>query len=373
MTYDFHEQLTFLRQELIPMNKTRVALIYGGRSTEHEISKLSTASIIEKIDQSSYELSLIKIDIDGQWWLLKELSIDVLDGAEKIRLDSYEEAVGCFSTQGKLLKAIDVFFPVLHGTYGEDGTIQGLFRMLDVAFVGCDVLASANCMDKDFTKRILRDAGIGIAPYMMANLLHQPSFEEVERELGMPVFLKPANLGSSVGVYKVDNKLDYEKRLAEGLTLDRKVLIEQEVIGREIECAVLGNESPKASMPGEIVMNSEFYDFESKYVDSNASSTQIPADISDSQIKTIRAQAVTAYSAIGCEGLARVDFFLANDGRVMINEINTLPGFTKVSMYPKMWEATGIAYNELLNILIELALERQARYKALKVFAKAVK
>ncbi len=355
------------------MTKTRVALIFGGRSTEHEISKLSTASILEKIDRSQYDLSLIKIDIEGQWWLFNELIIDDPSGAEKIRLDRYEGVVGCFSLEGKLLAEVDVFFPVLHGTYGEDGTIQGLFRMLDVAFVGCDVLASANCMDKDFTKRILRDAGIGIAPYLLASAHSQPSFAEVEKELGMPVFLKPANLGSSVGVYKVENEAEYNKRLAEGLTLDSKVLIEQEIIGREIECAVLGNENPKASLPGEIVMNSEFYDFESKYVDSNASSTQIPAEISETETETIREAAVKAYTAINCEGLARVDFFLTQNGEIMINEINTLPGFTKVSMYPKMWEATGIAYNELLNILIELALERQERYRNLKFFAKEVK
>lgn len=355
------------------MTKTRVAFIFGGRSTEHEISKLSTASILEKIDRQQYDLSLIKIDIEGKWWLFKGLDINDSSEAEKIRLDKHEESVGCFSFEGKLLSQIDVFFPVLHGTYGEDGTIQGLFRMLDVAFVGCDVLASANCMDKDFTKRVLRDAGIGIAPYMLANKQKQPTFTEVEKELGLPVFLKPANLGSSVGVYKVDNEADYQNRLAEGLTLDTKVLIEQEIIGREIECAVLGNENPKASLPGEILMNSEFYDFESKYVDSNASSTRIPAEISETETETIRQAAVKAYTATNCEGLARVDFFLTREGEIMINEINTLPGFTNVSMYPKMWEATGIAYEELLNILIELAIERQERYRNLKVFAKEVK
>lgn len=354
------------------MSKNSVAIIFGGRSTEHEISKLSAASILEKIDKDLYELSLIKIDIDGQWWLLKGLTIEELNGAKKIRLDRYKDRIGCFSFQSEILKEIDVFFPVLHGAYGEDGTIQGSFRMLDAAFVGCDVLASANCMDKDFTKRILRDAGMGIAPYMLATLRHQPSFDEVEKELGMPVFLKPANLGSSVGVYKVDNEADYENRLSEGLSLDPKVLIEQEIIGREIECAVLGNENPKASLPGEVITNTEFYDFESKYVDSEASSTQIPAKLSEHQIETIREQAVKAYSAIGCEGLSRVDFFLTKAGQLMINEINTLPGFTKVSMYPKMWEATGIAYNELLNILIELAIDRHKRNQNLKIFAKGL-
>ena len=335
--------------------------------------KLSTASILEKINRKQYKLSLIKIDIEGQWWLLKELNINDSSEAEKIRLDKHEGAVGCFSFEGKLLSKIDVFFPVLHGSYGEDGTIQGFFRMLDVAFVGCDVLASANCMDKDFTKRVLRDRGIGVAPYMLASEQKQPTFTEVKKELGMPVFLKPANLGSSVGIYKVENEADYQTHLAQGLTLDTKVLIEQEIIGREIECAVLGNENPKASLPGEILTNSEFYDFESKYVDSNASSTQIPAEISETETEAIRQAAVKAYTAINCEGMARVDFFLTNEGEIMINEINTLPGFTKVSMYPKMWEATGIAYDELLNILIELALERQERYRNLKVFAREVK
>lgn len=370
--YELCSEFPLFIQFFMIMNKIRVAIIFGGKSTEHEISKLSASSILEKINQDKYAISLIKIDLDGQWWLFDETKIEETSSAQKIRLDRSELGTGCFSLSGSLLSEIDVFFPVLHGTYGEDGTIQGLFRMLDAAFVGCDVLASANCMDKDFTKRILRDAGINIAPYLIATSQMQPSFEEIEKELGMPVYLKPAQLGSSVGVYKIDNKKDYIRYVEEGLSLDTKVLIEQEIKGREIECAVLGNEQPNASLPGEIIMNSDFYDFESKYVDSNASSTQVPADITETETEIIRQTAIKAYKAINCEGLARVDFFLTQEKEVLINEINTLPGFTKISMYPKMWEATGISYTELLDILIDLAIERQKRYSQLKVFAKKV-
>jgi len=354
------------------MDKLSVALVFGGRSTEHEISKLSTESIIQKVDRSKYDISLIKIELSSDWWLLKGDDLHNLNDAQKIHVEKSGAKGVIIDADGNKIKSIDVFFPVLHGIYGEDGTIQGLFRMLDVAFVGCDVLASAACMDKDFTKRILRDANIQVAPYLVAKAGQIPSFEEASKELGETLFLKPANMGSSVGVYKVNNKADYEARMNEGLGLDKKVLIEQEIIGRELECAVLGNEMPKASLPGEIVMNSDFYDFESKYVDDEASSTVIPADIPSEKTEELRDTAIAAYKALECEGLARVDFFMTRDGELMINEINTLPGFTKISMYPKMWEASGIAYAELLDILIELAIERQLKQDQLKIFAKSL-
>lgn len=355
------------------MSKQNVAIIFGGKSTEHEISKLSTKSILKHIDKEKHNLSLIKIAIDGTWYLLPELDIDATENAPAITLTNRGTEVHAINSQtGQSIQTLDLVFPVLHGAFGEDGTIQGYFRMLNLAFVGCDVLASAACMDKDITKRLLRDAGINIAPYLMATPQHKPSFDEAQNTLGVPMFLKPANLGSSVGVYKVSTEADYNKYLAEGLKLDHKVLIEKSIKGREIECAVLGNESPKASLPGEIVMTSDFYDFESKYVDSNASSTVIPAEITEGQVQGIRDTAVKAFQTLGCEGLARVDFFLTEDGELMINEINTLPGFTNISMYPKMWEATGITYAELLDILIELAADKHKRDQALNFFAKQV-
>lgn len=355
------------------MSKQKVAIIFGGKSTEHEISKLSAKSILKHIDKEKYELSLIKIDVDGTWYLLPELDMENVAEAPAITLTNHKNEVHAIaSATGKSLQTLDLVFPVLHGAFGEDGTIQGYFRMLNLAFVGCDVLASAACMDKDITKRLLRDAGINIAPYLVATPQHQPSFEEAQNTLGIPVFLKPANLGSSVGVYKVSTEADYDKCLAEGLKLDHKVLIEKSIKGREIECAVLGNEAPKASLPGEIVMTSDFYDFESKYVDSNASSTVIPAEITEGQVQGIRDTAVKAFQTLGCEGLARVDFFLTEDGELMINEINTLPGFTNISMYPKMWEATGIDYAELIDILLELGINKHQRDQKLSFHAKQV-
>jgi D-alanine-D-alanine ligase len=354
------------------MNKLSVALVFGGRSTEHEISILSAESIINQIDRSKYQLSLIKIDLNSEWWFLGTDDLNDFSQAQKIHIEKSDDQGICKNANGASLAAIDVFFPILHGIYGEDGTIQGFFRMMDVAFVGCDVLASAACMDKDITKRLLRDANIQIAPYLMATRNHIPAYAEAKKNLGDTLFLKPANMGSSVGVYKVDNEADYLKRIEEGLSLDKKVLIEMEIKGREIECAVLGNDNPKASTPGEIVMNSDFYDFESKYVDDQASSTIIPADLKDETIASLRSMAINAYKVLECEGLARVDFFLTEEGKLMINEINTMPGFTSISMYPKMWEASGISYPELIDILIQLALERRTRQKQLKIFAKKV-
>ena len=356
------------------MSKHNLAIIFGGKSTEHEISILSTKSILKHLDRSPYNLFIIKIDISGHWWLVNEAQLDnekegtpvtLIPGKPKTELISLEN--------GAVISTLDVAFPVLHGVFGEDGTIQGFFKMVDLAFVGCDVLAASSCMDKDVTKRLLRDAGINVAPYVIATKQNIPSFEEVENELNMPVFIKPANLGSSVGVYKVSSKAEYQEKMKLALGYDHKVLIERLIIGKEVECSVLGNEDPKASLPGEIITNTDFYDFESKYVDSNASRTQIPASITDEQIDTVRKTAVKAYQTMSCQGLARVDFFVTSEGDILINEINTLPGFTNISMYPKMWEATGIAYPELLGLLIELALNKHEKDSALNIKAREVK
>ncbi len=353
------------------MSKLQLAIVFGGKSTEHEISLLSTRSILREIDKDKYDISLVRIAINGNWFL-----VDTVDAIESIPItlipSKYGTSILAIET-GQIIKTIDVAFPILHGVFGEDGTIQGYFRMMNVAFVGCDVMASSACMDKDLTKRILRDAGIGIAPYMVATPEYKPDFAKVEKALGLPLFIKPANLGSSVGVFKVENESEYNEKLKEALTYDYKVLIEKAIVGKEIECAVLGNEKPKASLPGQVIMNSEFYDFESKYVNKDASSTQVPAQLPDDQLEVIRSMSIKAYQAMGCEGLSRVDFFVTNDGEILINEINTIPGFTNISMYPKMWEATGISYPELIDILIELGLERYKRDNQLKIVAQEVK
>ena len=340
------------------MSKLKVAIIFGGKSTEHEISILSTKSILKQIDLAKYDLSLIKLDLDGNWFLLSSLNSDDTH-MTPIALTRGDNGVKILnSSNGQIINQIEVAFPVLHGTYGEDGTIQGLLKMCNVAFVGCGVFASSACMDKDFTKRLLRDAGIAIAPYFTFTSVDQFSYEEVQGKLGKPLFVKPASLGSSVGVRKVDNKKDFEAAIIDGFKYDIKVIVEPSIVGREIECAVMGNENPKASLPGEVVSNTEFYSFQSKYVDKDGANIQIPANLLGHEIQLIRKTAVRAFQALGCEGLARVDFFFTEDGTAIINEINTLPGFTNISMFPKMWEATGIAYPELIDLLIALALER---------------
>lgn len=356
------------------MSKQNLAIIFGGKSTEHEISILSAKSILKHLDRSPFNLYVIKIDTTGHWWLIDENQIDTSKDGIRVSLIPGSPKTELISLiDGQVITTLDVAFPVLHGVFGEDGTIQGLFKMVDLAFVGCDVLAASSCMDKDVTKRLLRDAGINVAPYLMATNQSIPSYNQVEKELGMPVFIKPANLGSSVGVYKVSSESEYNEKIRQALTYDHKVLIEQLIIGKEVECSVLGNEEPKASLPGEIITNTDFYDFESKYVDSNASSTQIPTSITENQIDEVRKVAVKAYQTMGCQGLARVDFFVTQEGEIMINEINTLPGFTNISMYPKMWEATGIGYQELLGLLIELALTKHEKDASLNIKAREVK
>ena len=350
------------------MAQLKVAIIFGGKSTEHAISLRSTRGILGQIDKAKYDLKLIWIDLEGKWWLLTGLNPDDTSGAVPVTLIPGENGARVLNTQnGHIESEIELAFPVLHGIFGEDGTIQGLFKMVNVAFVGCGVAGSAACMDKDVTKRLLRDAGIGIAPYLCATREHSVSYEKACQELGSEVlFLKPASLGSSVGVHKVTNATEYNAGLKDGLEYDIKVVIEPNIVGREIECAVLGNETPRASYPGEIVMESDaFYDFESKYISKEAAQLNIPAKMTDDQIASMREIACAAFTACGCEGLARVDFFMTADGEMIINEINTLPGFTEVSMYPKMWGATGIGYTELLDLLIELGLDRYQRAQSL--------
>jgi len=319
--------------------KTRVAVIYGGRTGEHDVSVRSAKSILEGLDPAKYEKAEYFIGRDGKWSPRPILP----------EPDAHPE--------------IDVVFPVLHGTFGEDGTMQGLLELADLAYVGAGVLASSVSMDKEMMKRVCKERLLPVVDYVA---LRRGCANVVEAcgALALPVFVKPANLGSSVGISKARDERELEAafRLAE--QYDHKVIVERAIVGRERECSVLGNDEPIASLPCEILPSREFYDYEDKYL-LDMAKTQVPADLAPAVTAELRRLAVECYRAVECEGMARVDFFLEKaGGRLYINEINTIPGFTSISMYPKMWEHSGIPFGDLLDRLIALALERHARKKA---------
>jgi D-alanine-D-alanine ligase len=263
---------------------------------------------------------------------------------------------------------IDVFFPIAHGTFGEDGCLQGLLKLLGAPFVGAGVLGSAAGMDKDVMKRLMRDAGIPVPRFVVVRSRErdQISFDVLSKTLGTPLFVKPCNLGSSVGIHKVSDAESFDAALADAFRYDLKVIIEEGIRGREIECSVLGNDSPLASVPGEIIVHADFYSYYAKYIDPDGAALEIPARLDKTKAQEIRDLAVRAFEALECQGMARVDFFLKEDGAVLVSELNTLPGFTRISMYPKMWEASGLSYGKLLDRLIELALERHEAESRLK-------
>lgn len=343
--------------------KINVAILCGGQSAEHKISLLSAKNIIESIDKDKYNPILIGIDKSGKW--ISNTTSNLLlnsDNPKLIELNTAESIVEYLPSRLDDLKhnrKIDVVFPILHGPFGEDGTIQGLLKLTNIPFVGADVLGSAIGMDKDIMKRLLRDAGIPIAKFITLKSSQSiPSFQTIIDNLGSPVFLKPANMGSSIGVSKVTDENSYNNAIENAFEFDTKIIIEEFIQGREIECAILGNDKPMASILGEIIVNTDFYSYDSKYIDQKGADLQIPAPISDSITEEIQNLAIKTFQTLSCEGLARVDFFLTSDGQVFVNEINTLPGFTKTSMYPKLWEASGIDYPDLIDNLIQLAFER---------------
>ncbi len=350
--------------------KIRVAILFGGKSAEHEVSLKSARNVAEAIDNNKYEVILIGIDKEGHW---------LHPGRSQLLLSSTSVPQSTTSMalppgQNGLIAGVDepdagrvdVVFPILHGPFGEDGTVQGLLRLANVPFVGAGVLGSAVGMDKDVMKRLLRDAGIPIGKFLTATESSPVDFARAERELGLPLFIKPANLGSSVGVSKAANEAEYQRAVADAFCYDTKIVIEEFIKGREIECSVLGNENPIASVPGEVIVHSDFYSYDAKYIDEAGSSLQIPAQLQKETLELVRATALKAYKVLCCEGMGRVDSFVTEDGRVLVNEINTIPGFTNISMYPKMWEATGISYSELIDRLITLAIERFEAQQRLK-------
>ncbi|MFA7945692.1 D-alanine--D-alanine ligase [Pseudomonas brenneri] len=362
------------------MSQLRVGIIFGGRSAEHEVSLQSARNIVDALDRTRFEPVLIGIDKAGHWhlndtsnFLLNQENpalIALNQSNRELAVVPGKASRQLVETSGQgLLEHVDVIFPIVHGTLGEDGCLQGLLRMADLPFVGSDVLGSAVCMDKDISKRLLRDAGIAVAPFITLNRGNaaRTTFDQARKKLGLPLFVKPANQGSSVGVSKVADETEYLAAIELALGFDEKVLVESAVKGREIECAVLGNERPIASGCGEIVVRDGFYSYDSKYIDDQAAQVLVPADIRVEDSERIRALAVEAFEVLGCAGLARVDVFLCEDGEVLINEVNSLPGFTRISMYPKLWQAAGMSYSELVSRLIELALERHGLRKGLKI------
>jgi len=361
------------------LEKINVGILFGGKSAEHEVSLQSAKNVIDALDKEKYDITLIGIDKTGRWYLNDTADYLVnSDDPRLIALKKSDKAVVLLPgddgqnlrcmPDGRACARIDVIFPVLHGTYGEDGTIQGLLKLANIPFVGAGVLGSAVGMDKDVAKRLLRDAGIPIAEFLVVHAWEQDDldFEEFSQSLGLPLFVKPANAGSSVGVSKVTNEAQFNAAIAEAFKFDNKILIEEFVAGRELECSVLGNESPIASAVGEIIAERDFYSYEAKYIDETGATIEIPATIADNTARAIQQLALKTFKVLCCEGLARVDFFLTKDNRVIVNEINTIPGFTKISMYPKLWEISGIPYRLLINKLIQLALDRHAREQRLK-------
>ncbi len=313
--------------------RLKIGVLFGGKSAEHEVSLVSARNVIAALDKNKYQVTPIKINKDGK-----------------------------FNPQ--VVKEFDVIFPVLHGPFGEDGSMQGLLKLASVPFVGPGVLGSAVSMDKDVMKRLMLEAKIPIGKFITLNVYDKADFKKFKKELGLPMFIKPANMGSSVGISKVKNEKEFYGGLKQAFKFDTKVVVEANISGREIECAVLGNEKPMASVLGEIIPKGEFYSYNAKYVDDTLTVTNVKLD--KKTTKKIQEMAIKVFQVLGCEGMSRVDFFLKKNGAVLVNEINTIPGFTSISMYPKLWEATGIPQTKLLDRLIGLAIERFKRDQKLK-------
>ncbi len=346
--------------EVSMSSKIRVGILCGGLSSEHEVSLVSAQNVLTSLNPEKYEAITILIDKTGYWHhiapaaLLAHKPEELLTGTTTLNLPATTKSQVSLP-DGPL----DVIFPVLHGPYGEDGTVQGFLKLAKIPFVGADVLGSSVGMDKDVQKRLLRDAGIAVAKFKTLYRQHKDAIDldVLIEQLGLPLFVKPANLGSSIAVSKAKTKEALQEAIENAFKYDKKILVEEFVQGREIECAVLGNDDPIASLPGEVITSYEFYDFEAKYLDDKLR-LEIPANLSASQIHQVQELAICAFEVLECAGMARVDFFLRNDGKLLVNEINTIPGFTNTSMYPKLWQASGVGYGELVDRLLQLAIDR---------------
>ncbi|MCF7806406.1 MAG: D-alanine--D-alanine ligase [Simkaniaceae bacterium] len=325
-------------------SKLKIGLLFGGKSPEHEISIRSARSVTQVINRSHYDIFLFYIDRSGEWFLIDDIEY----------LEQKRPITEILLSQ---LKKLDIAFPILHGPFGEDGTVQGLLRIADIPFVGSDVLSTALCMDKDMMKRLLEHAKIACVPYLVYYKNDCLDQEEIAKKIGFPCFIKPANMGSSIGITRVDREEELPGAVLDAFQYDVKILVEKYIEGDEIECAVLGNDNVIASLPARLTPTHTFYDYEAKYLDPNGAIFEVPVPYSPQLIKEIQQLAMRAYRTLECRGMARVDMFVSLDQQIYINELNTLPGFTSISLYPQMWEVSGLSYERLIEELLCLAID----------------
>lgn len=357
------------------MNKKQISVLCGGQSTEHEISILSARNVVKALDSNKYDVRVIYITRQGRWYLLDKKENFISDEpmrlieqkrAQRLLLQPGEQgAPWALQAKPEVSILVDCVFPVLHGTLGEDGAPQGVLDMLNVPYVGSGVLGSAVCLAKHISKSLLRASDIPTVDWQLISFENQDAFSYVElaEQLGDILMVKPASLGSSVGISKVRDAMEFDKALEKAFLYENRVLVEQYIGGREIECSVLGNENPVASLPGEVVVaaDHEFYSYEAKYLDPDAAKVITPANLPIETVQEIQNLSIRAYKVLECRGMARVDFFVTPEQEIYVNELNTIPGFTNISMYPKNWEASGVSYSELLDDLINLALAEDRR------------
>lgn len=347
------------------MAKKNVCILFGGKSVEHEISIRSAVNVFENIDKETYSVSLIGINKSGKWFLMNKVDGSFLDDNElSIKIDSSNPL---FTTNSGMEFSVDIIFPVLHGTDGEDGSVQGMLECLNIPYVGSEVLGSSMSMNKAVTKKILRQSNLPVAKGLELTKGDAYNLDEIIAEIGIPLIVKPSNLGSSVGVSKVSNKEELATAISLALKYDNQILIEEFITGREMECAILGNENPLATPPGEIVLKGdhEVYSYDAKYEDELGTDLLIPASVESVLEKKIQDLCIKAFQALNCKDLARVDFFIKEDQEIVINEINTIPGFTSISMYPKLCELIGVNYQQLISKLLEMALARHTEKQSL--------
>jgi len=358
-------------------DKQKLFILCGGQSAEHEVSIVSAKSIVRTLDQNKYQIYVVYIAKNGAWFLLDSLrqlltiadmqAVDTSSGCQQVVLVTGEPS-RFYGLASQKYFDVDIVFPVLHGPNGEDGTVQGLLELAKLPYVGCDVLSAAICMEKDVSKRLLQAAGLTVADWLTVTpeTLQSIKPKDVINKLGLPLFVKPSNLGSSVGISKVSDEKSLMAALEFAFKYSTKVLVEQAIVGRELEVSVLGNSEPKASLPGELITQHDFYSYEAKYLDPNGAQFTVPAKIAKPLIAKIKEVAIKAYQANNCIGMTRVDCFVTEQDEIIVNELNPIPGFTKISLYPQNWEASGLPYAKLLDELISLAVARRKQLQHLQ-------